>query len=348
MILALVSFGILLIQQNNGFNTQTVYADPRLASFLWLICIAIVIEAFRSIKMPIAQRNMDLKPLIILEISAQLVAVATMIAAVNFGAGVYSLVIGMIASAITSTAGSFLILKGPGSEIGFNRTHFFEIFNYGKWLLLASFFGFIATKGNQVLFGFWFEKTAFSFFVIATIWITAVESIAASILQRIAYPAFSEIFREDKSRLTKTYETFRLAADAACVLIFFSVFLLSDFIFGIVYTDEYAGVATYVKLLSLLILFLPYRLLNTVLLAAGDSRRFTVISLMPSLALLILTPFMFFTYGEKPAIIFVALLQVFALPFIWKYTSKLVNLTPWRESLTAGAAILSGILMLLY
>ena len=345
-VMGIVGIVIVILQTNGVTKEGTIYDDSRLSGFIWLICISIIITAFKSIKDPLAQREMNLKPLIGLEICGQVLGLLTMVLSVSLGAGVFSLAIGMIGSAIFRTAGSYLLLKGPPSRFGFKREHFNEIFNYGKWLLLGSFFGFIATKGNQVLFGFLFEKIIFSFFAIATIWITAAETIAATILQRIAFPAFSEIYREDKTRLANAYRSLRNIADIGCIVMFLGIFLFADFVFGILYSEEYTDVSYYLKLLSPLVLFLPYRLLNIILLAAGDSKRFTAISAAPAFALVILGPVIFHYFGEKGAVVFVGLLQIFSLPFTMMFSSRLITLNYFREAMPAVVAILAGVYLL--
>jgi len=344
--MAIVGLLIAILQETGMTKEGTIYADPRLSSFLWLICISIIITAFKSIKDPLAQRAMNLKPLIGLEIGSQIIGLIIMVLSVALGAGPFSLAIGMIGAAAFRTAGGYLILDGPPSRFGFKREHFREIFNYGKWLLLGSFFGFIAGKGHQVLFGYLFDTTVFSLFAIAVIWLTATETIVATILQRIAYPAFSEIYREDSARLANAYQPLRNIADMGCAAMFLGVYLCADTIFGIMYSEEYSDVSYYLKLLSLLILFLPYRLLNTVLLAAGDSKHFTFIAAAPAFAFVLLAPVMFNYFGEKGAIVFTGLLQLFSLPLTWKFSSRLIKLNWVREIIPAAFAVLAGVYLI--
>ena len=345
-LLAIVSVCLSLAQEYEFVKPGTVYSDPRLPLFLFGICLSVGMTSFQSIKHAIAQRQMNLRPLVVLEVSGQLVALAVMIFASRLDTGAFTLIIGMLAANLTVVIGSYLFLPGPRSAFGFKREHFDEIFHYGKWLLIASFFGFLANKGNQVLFGYLFDKTAFSFFAIATIWVTAAETVIAKILQSVAYPAFSEILRKKPENLTQTYASFRLAADLSCFAIFAGIYICSGYFFSIIYSPEYAPVADYVKLLSVYILFLPYRLLNTAILASGDSRRFTIIAIAPSVALFSLTPLIFNRFGAEAAIVFSASIPIFALPFTWKFSEKIVRFSWLREMPMIILSVLGACLLI--
>ncbi|MEL7485764.1 MAG: oligosaccharide flippase family protein [Pseudomonadota bacterium] len=342
-VFALAGLALVQMQAQDAVKTGSIYADPRLSVVIWAVCVSTLIGAFRSIKLPLAQRNIALRRLVAMEIGAQILAVIVMVAAARAGAGVYSLAIGMIASSLFTTVMSFLMFQGPSSRFDFERAHFSELFHFGKWLLIASVFGFFINRGDKVLFGYLMPSEAFSIYAVAGIWIAAIEALVATILQKVAFPALSEVSRRAPEKLTETYETFRTIANGACFAIFLGVFFLSDFVFGLLYTDAYSGVAYYARLLSPMILLLPYRVLHNVLIASGESKRYTAVTLSSGAAFLIMTPLMFSLAGEKAAIVTVALLSAFALPLAWRFGAQRVTLKPAIEAPPVIAALLAAI-----
>jgi len=190
----------------------------------------------------------------------------------------------------------------------------------------------VINRGNQVIFGALMTKLAFSFLAIATIWINAAEAVVTTVMQRIAYPAFSEIHRTRPANIEKAYRSFRLLADIACVAIFVSIVLFADAALAILYTEGYAtNIAPFMKLLAVTILFLPYNLLNTVMLAAGDSKRFTTVVFAPAIALIALTPPVFGQFGETAAILFAAGIRALSLPLMWRYANRVMRVDYRRE-----------------
>lgn len=346
--IVLVAAGLALpgLAADGAFPPQSVYADPRLPVFLYVIAASAMISGFSAMRIALHNRALDLVPVIRLEIAAQIVALAAMAAAALAGIGVYSLAVGAIVAEGVKSAGSHVALKGPPARFGFVRVHFDEIFAYGKWLILASTFGFLVQRGDQLLFGWLFSLDAFSLYSIATIWIIAARHVIETVQRRIAYPALAEIHRERPHDLTRIYRRMRTVYEAGCFAMFAGFALFSDFVIRLLYEDAYQGVAHYMKLLSVMLLLVPYRLLSSVLLTGGDSRRFTIVTIIPGAALFGGTPFVFGAYGADAAIVFAVLTPLLAIPFNWKFASAYIKIDYVRESAMIAVAIAAAALLL--
>jgi O-antigen/teichoic acid export membrane protein len=324
----------------------SVYADPRLPAFLYAIAFSMMIAGFSAMRVALHNRKLNLAPVIRLELAAQVIALVSMATAAKLGLGVYSLAFGGIVSEAVKTIGSYVALKGPPARFGFHREHFREIFTFGKWLIVASTFGFLAQRGDQVIFGWLFDLRNFSLYSIATIWIVTAVTVIETVQRRIATPALAELHRERPHDLTRVYRRIRLIYDAGVFALFLGVVFLSDFFIKFLYTDDYHGVAHYMKLLALLLLLIPYRLLNNVVLTAGDSRSFTLLTVIPGAALIAGTPAVYHFFGADAAIAFATTTPIFALPFNWKFASKYVRIDYPRESVMAIVTVIAAILLL--
>jgi hypothetical protein len=100
------------------------------------------------------------------------------------------------------------------------------------------------------------------------------------------------------------------------------------------------------KLLSVMLLLLPYRLLSSILLTGGDSRRFTLVTVIPGAALFGVTPFIFNRFGPDAAIVFAVLTPILAVPFNWKFAAKFVRIDYMRECFEGAVAIAGAALLL--
>ena len=333
---------------DGAIRAGSVYADARLPVFLYCIAGSVMISGFSAMRIALHNRTLDLVPVIRLEIAAQIVALSSMAAAALGGLGVYSLAVGAVVAEAVKSAGSHFFLKGPPARFAFLREHFDEIFGYGKWLLLASTFGFLVQRGDQILFGWLFDLGAFSLYSIATIWILAARQLIETVQRRITYPVFSELQRERPHDLTRVYRRMRLVYEAGCLAMFAGVFLFADFAIRVLYTDAYHDVSRYMKLLAVTLLLVPYRLLSTVLLTSGDSRRFTLVTVVPGAVLFGLTPFVFHRFGADAAIVFAALTPLLAIPFNWKFAGEHIKIDYARESVMAIVAIAAAAMALRY
>ena len=335
---ALVEAGLL--------REGSVFADPRLPVFIYSIAGAALIAGLSAMRISQHNRKLDLAPVIRLELGSQVFSLVAMVAAAMAGAGVYALAAGAIAAAVAKSAGSYVFLKGPPARFAFNRAHFDEIFGYGKWLLIASTFGFLMQRGDQLLFGWLFDLEVFSLYSIATIWIITARTVIETVQRRVATPAFAELHRERAHDMTRIYRKIRFSFEAGAIALFLGVILFGDMVIRVLYAPDYHGVAHYLKLLAVMLLLTPYRLLSAVLLTGGDSRRFTWITIIPGAALFIGTPFVYRAYGADAAIVFAMLTPIAAQPFNWKFASKFVKIDYMRECAMIGVAILAAALVL--
>lgn len=329
-----------------SFPEGSVYADPRLPWFMALMALSVAVSGFGAMRVALYNRRLNLIPVIRLDLGAQSIGVAATVAGALAGLDAYALGFGAVIGAAAKVIGSHLLLSGPPARFGFDRDHFREIFGYGKWLLLASTLGWIVQRGDQVLFGWLFEATAFGLYSIAVIWMFSARNIIEMIQRRVAYPALSELHRDRPHDLTRVYRRMRLVYEAVCLGLFLAVVAFADIAIRVLYSDAYADVAHYIRLLSVTLLLVPYRLLSTVLLSGGDSRRFTIVAVVPGVALFGLTPLVLDWRGADAAIVFAALTPLLAIPFNWIYAAKFIKIDHLRESAMAVIAIVAGILLL--
>ncbi|MEZ5920377.1 MAG: oligosaccharide flippase family protein [Parvularculaceae bacterium] len=324
----------------------SVFADPRLPVFVLCQAGAVVLFGLEAMRIALHNRKLDLIPVMRLELGAQILAIVSMITAAVSGAGVYSLAIGALVTQAVKSGGSYVALKGPKTRFGWNRAYFDEIFHFGKWLIIASFFGFLVGRGDQIIFGYLFSLQDFSFYSIGLLWVLTGRTIVETVQKKVAYPAFAELHRERPKDLTRVYRRMRLIYELGCFAFFAFLVLFSDLIVSILYTDAYQGVAHYMRLLSLIILIVPYRLLSSVMLTGGDSRNFTIITIVPGTVLFGVTPIIYHLYGRDPAIVFACLAPLVAQPFNWRFASKYIAIDYARESVMAIVAIAAAILLI--
>ena len=332
VIIALCAVGVFLLSEGGVFNPESAYADQRLPWVMLAAGAQLLIMAFVSINQITAQRRLHYSRVVGLEITTQII---TMVATISFafaGYGVWALVIGMLTGAVVNMGLSHAVFPGPSMRFVFKREYAEEIFHFGKWLIIASFFGFLVNRGDQILFGGMMPSDRFGIYAIAAIWMTAAAAMIQTIFNRLFYPAFSEILRDRPHDISNAYQKARLAADGISVAIAFGAFFLSEFVFAILYPDNYTGVGYFLKLLSPFFLLAPLRLINTIVLAGGDSKNFTAVTVIAGASMLLFTPIVYFAFGEKAAVVCFASIELVAAPIIWKLGSKSIKLNVLTEA----------------
>ena len=340
LLILLAAAGVYWLTKLETFQPDTIYANPLLPWVMAGTGAQVMLGAFSSVNLGMAQRKLAVGRVILFEIGTQLLAMSVTIGFALMGYGVWSLVIGMLVSTTAASIASHFIFPGPPMRLKMRRDYFLEIFNFGKWLIIASFFGFLVNRGDQILFGGIMEGDRFSLYAIAAMWIAAASMTMQTVVSRILFPAFSEIIRERPHALDNAYKKSRMLIDGASVIVAFGAFFLAEPVFALLYPDNYAGVGYYVKLLSPFLLLTPFRLINTVVLAGGDSKNFTGVTVLAGAAMLVLTPIAFSFFGEKAAIVCFSVIELTALPIIWRIGAKHIRIKPKVEARALAAIAL--------
>ncbi len=349
LVWVVVAFGagaIYLMAMNGAVKEGSVFANPVLPLLMLAIGIQLPIDGLGSMNASVAERRLAMGRVVGLEISRQVFTMMVTISFAWLGFEVWALVIGAIAGAFFGASLSHVIYPGPAMKFRMVREHFDEIFHFGKWLVIASFFGFILNRGDQLLFGWVMQSENFSLYAIAGIWVMAATSVIQTVVGRVFMPAFSEVLRDQPDDLAKLYRQARLPLDLFVVATAFGAFFLAEPVFAVIYPDQYAGVGYYVKLLAPALLLLPYRLINTAALASGNSKGFTAVTVIGGIAMIILTPLAAHYLGERAAILVYACIAVFSLPTIFGLGRKLMKLDLFIEGrMIAALAILVTLLL---
>ena len=344
--LGALALALVPMREDGMLKEGTVYADPMLPIFVAGVALNVLIKSVGAMRGALYQRDLNMGPLIRIDLSTQAIGIASMVTLAALGAGPYALIGGMLISQICSSAASHIFLKGPPIQFLFDRGHFKEIFNYGKWILVSSLFGAMANRGDQLIFGWLLGINAFSLYAIATIWITAAAGVVRMIIRKITFPVFAEVHRERPQDIARVYEKMRLGVELAALGLFFGALLTADFGVSLLYKDEYAGMAHYIKLLSVAFLLLPNSMLHVVILSAGDSRRFMLATILHGSALIIGVPLVYNGFGVDAAIVYGAMTPIAAMPYNWRAAKKFMKVDLRREFAQMAIAGLAAVFVL--
>ncbi|WP_411816561.1 oligosaccharide flippase family protein [Hyphococcus sp. DH-69] len=346
-IIIFAAIGVYFLTLGGYVNDESIFADPVLPWLMVAMGVQLPISGLGSTNRSLAERRLQMNRVVGLELAQQLFSMVVTIALAVAGFGIWALVIGTLSGALFATILSHFIFAGPRMAWMLDREHFKEIFNFGKWLIIASFFGFILNRGDQLIFGWMMNAQSFSLYAIAAIWVMAAVTVFQSVIGRVFFPAFSEVLREDPDGFETLYKKIRLLLDAAAVAMAIGAYFLAEPIFAIIYPDAFSGVGYYVKLLAPTLLFLPYRLISTAALAAGNSKGFTAVTVIGGIAMVITLPLTMTYIGEKAAIILYASIALVTLPSVWSLGKKLMKLDPMIEGRMILSALLLAVVLML-
>ncbi|WP_295640475.1 oligosaccharide flippase family protein [uncultured Methylibium sp.] len=337
-----VAATVALGQSWGWFVAGTVYADPQLPPMIAVATFGLAIIGFGSVNNKLAERNLDLRKLSLVDIAAGLGSLVVTVGLALWTASVWALVVGGLVTSLLKCVLSHLLLEGPRPALRLEPEAFRELISKGKWILLTTLMGFIATNGDRLLLGGLADSTSFGLYSIAFGLATLGSTVLNMVMMRVVYPAVSEVVRERRADLPRTYRKFQQLIDVSLGLLAGAMFMASETIIDLLYDDRYQGAGHIFAVLAIGSLGARMFLVELVYTAMGRNSLVAASMLPRVVVLLVGLPLGFAHYQLDGALTAIVLSQFAHWPIaLWfRYKEGLTSL--WNDACLPVALVAGG------
>jgi O-antigen/teichoic acid export membrane protein len=251
---------------------DTVYGAPVLPWVLAVSSFSVVVSGFQSTKGAVAERGLNQRRLIQIDLSCQLVAFVFMVGMAYATRSIWSLVAGQLVAGLMSVMLNHLALPGHANRIAWDPASLKEIVAFGKWIFAASFVGVFALYADRIVLGGLVSASVLGQFAIAATLVAAVQGVFSKLYATVVMPVLSETARDDRSRLKEVFYRVRIPTDLT--LLFCAGFLAAtgQLIVGILYDQRYAEAGWMLEILALSLVWARYDASLQLYLALGQPR----------------------------------------------------------------------------
>jgi O-antigen/teichoic acid export membrane protein len=216
---------ILVVMAAVSGLVAKAYAQPALVALVPALGLAALISSFASTKIALVNRRIEIGRLTFIELGAQAIGIATMIAWASINRSPWALVGGNWASALAMTLASHLLLKGPRNAFALDRSALREVLSFGGWVMLSSSVTFMVGEGSNLLNASLVGPKIVGFIGLSTTLVLVAWNAIQQLGGRVLFPAYAEVWRERPQDLPRVVErSRRLQLLGACtVATFFAV-----------------------------------------------------------------------------------------------------------------------------
>jgi O-antigen/teichoic acid export membrane protein len=336
---------IIALANSHGFvQPGSVYSSADLPYVIAVASFGVAISGFESTKVYEASRQLSLSRLTAIEIFIQLAAFLCMLAWAIVDRTIWALVAGSIISYLLRAILTHTHLNGTRNRWQWDSAAFKEIVSYGKWVFASSILGFLVKNGDRILLGALVNAATLGVYAIAYLIYEAIEQLFSRILVNVSFPALSEIARERRDDLKKTYYKFHLPIASLAYFISGMLVTAGPALIDVLYDDRYRDAGWILGILAISITSIPLRLSEQSFLALGIPRLLSNITTMHLFAIYTFVPFGFYSLGLEGALWGVVLGHFSRWPLIIYYGNKM-KLLDLRKELIVLPLIPAGALM---
>lgn len=313
--------------------------EPALAAYLPVAALSILVMGFGSTSELTLRRRMTLGPVVMIDVTCQVVTLIVAITWAYYDRSVWALVSGGIASATTRIILTHWLAAriGHRNRLAWDPGVRREIFTFGKWIAGSSAVYWLGSWGDRLLVVMLMGLATSGTYATAVLIAEALGGAIDRVVHGVFYPLFSQVGREGTERLRHVYYATRLRIDALTMTVSGALVVMAPWTIQLLFDDRYAEAGWMLSILAvrsaLVNLASPC---DTCITALGHSRIGFLQNLARSIWVLVLSPIGFWLNGTAGLVWASALSVLPALCILWRTFYKLGLLRIRRELLAVG------------
>lgn len=314
-----LALGVYLLGQAHYWPAQVVYANVQMPYLIAACALLSVIDGFTSTNIALANRNLNLGRISMLDFSGQILSILAMVGAALIYKSVWALVAGNFVGSVVKVILSHTILPGTKNRFRLDGSSVREIFKFGQWIFLSSILGFLAAGGDRLILGGLVSAQVLGLYSVAFFMVGAIQEVFSKIMSSVAFPVLSEVVRSRPHDLKQTYYKFRLYFDIPILFATGLLFTSGHWLIDFFYDARYREAGHMLTILSVGLFEIRYGLAGQCYMAMGKPKLLVTIVIFRVIALFGLMPLAFAAYGLDGALWVAGTSVLFTLPITFFY-----------------------------
>jgi O-antigen/teichoic acid export membrane protein len=324
-------------QQADMLPAGSVYASPQLPLLLALGTFGALLEGFHSTKRFTADRRIEPKRVVLIEIGSMLIGTAASVLLAWHLRSVWALVFGGLVGVVVSVLCGHLLLHGHRNRLAWDADYARQIFSFGKWILASSLLYVLAMYSDKLLLGVWVTPAVLGCYAIAQSLSQVLELALGRVIGQVTGPAFAELMGHSPHRLREVYLRLRLMFDLIFVVSAGLLFAIGPWLVGLLYDPRYALAGTILQILSFSLLFGRYAVSTNAYLALQLPKAQALMNLVRVIAFLVGVPAAYSYFGIDGVYWAIALHPLLTVPVVWWLDRRFGIFSLRHELLTLAA-----------
>jgi len=316
--------------------------EPQLALLLPVSCLGVLISGFSSTSLITLRRHLHVKPLLLLEVSTQIITFIFSVWLAWTLKSVWGLVIASLVGVSFSTVVSHLLKVDYKNRFQWHKPSWREMYQYGRWIQASSAVSFLSSQADRFLLAHYIGMATLGVYNFAVILAEAISAAVVRLTHEVLFPVFSQMSRDEPARLADAYYRIRVRVDVMTLLPLGVIAASSQQIVDLLFDDRYAAAGWMLQALcvraAMTCLLAP---VETYLFAVGQTRYGFYRDLARAFWVLPGIP-LAWTFGDVHSVIWVIALSELGPMIVLWFGFHRLGYMRWRYEIVGPAMFILG------
>lgn len=228
------------------------YGEPILHEMMYAVAVAVFLMGLKSSRIATANRKIHIGRMTVLEMTCQVLSIATMIGLALVWHSVWALMVGMIVSHLAKAILSHVdfVMPGQPNRFQWEWEAFWEQFHFGKYLFISSGVSFLIDNGDRILLSKFLSLAYLGFYNIAFFFASVPKVLMGQLVHKVLYPLYSARPPAESAANRRDLSKTRFALTGGMFAMLFVLGLIGQWLIDFLYTEEYQDAGPILVLLA--------------------------------------------------------------------------------------------------
>jgi len=337
-------FLLWILSVSLALPVSTFYGQAELKWLIPATSLNLIFIGLSSPALLVMRRHLLVKPVIVIEVAAQLVALAVMIPCAIAWHSVWALVAGSFARVVTLVALSYTLDSPVQPRLRLDAASAQRIIVFGRWILVSTGVAFFSRQGDLAILGKIAEPAMVGCFSVAMMIAGTVFEAVMQLNGRVLFPMLSRTHRATPEQVRAQLGRARTLLLAAFLPLSLVLGVFGEEIIRILYDPRYEPAGW---ILQIVAFGTSASVISagsaSILLVVGDSFRHMLLQITRAVLLLACTLIGAWLHGVEGLVLGAASSRVLDYPFLVALTRKYGTWMPALDGTAFAMCLLVGL-----
>jgi O-antigen/teichoic acid export membrane protein len=264
------------------------FGEPSLASYLPVAALAMIVQGFNPTRYHTATRHLQAGRITLIELATQVTGIVAAVVLAWMMQSVWALVLAGLVQAVASWIYLDAFLPGPRNRFSWDSESAGELIHFGKWIFLSTVAGFIAMQADKIVMGRHLSLGDFGLYNIGFFLASFPMILSGVVMSRLLIPLYRESPPSASEGNRRRVRRLRFITTGGLTVLVAVLGFAGPWLVGVMYDPRYqaaAGVTVVAAVIQMPAIIIQS--CDQAALAAGDSRRFFVLTLARGLTMVV-------------------------------------------------------------